>query len=201
MAVEKSENASDVYVVSPESPESTDKIKSFWHIDKEMIRFKIHFFLYIGGLAASNPYIIVFANDNLGLSVSSLGTVLIAQMFVIIFTKPLIGYIADYFNQLKAIICVLTIITATSYFLLFPIPKIERDLTVNSSALIITDNGFQGMNLCHRNKDILELTEDRIDFKLTESSDSNFMKTEENSCVLCSLDAETFLKKWYKKPV
>ncbi|GFR02571.1 major facilitator superfamily domain-containing protein 6 [Trichonephila clavata] len=194
MAVEKSENALDAYVVSPESPESTEKVKSFWHIDKEMVRFKIHFFLYIGGLAASNPYIIVFANDNLGLSVSSLGTVLIAQMFVIIFTKPLICYIADYFNQLKAIICVLTILTATSYFLLFPIPKVERDQMVNSSALIM-DNGFQGMNLCHRNKDILELTEDRIDFKLTETSDSNFMKTEDNSCILCTLDTETCLKK------
>ncbi|GIY02712.1 hypothetical protein CDAR_448031 [Caerostris darwini] len=36
--------------VTPGEPESKLASKeSFWHIDRTMLRFKIHFFLYIGG--------------------------------------------------------------------------------------------------------------------------------------------------------
>ncbi|GFS57298.1 major facilitator superfamily domain-containing protein 6 [Nephila pilipes] len=197
MSAEKNGKVLDVYVIPLEVSDSAVKTKSFSHIDKQMIRFKIHYFLYIGALAASNPYIIVYAKDNLGLSASSLGTVLIAQMFIIIFMKPLIGYIADYFNRLKTIICILTILNAMSYYLLLPIPKIERDEVINSTQLITYDEIYM-MNLCHKNKDIQTFTEGKFDFKLTEFSDSNFIVSEDNLCTLCSLSTETCLKKCIK---
>ncbi|GIY19152.1 major facilitator superfamily domain-containing protein 6 [Caerostris extrusa] len=107
MASDKNEKSREA-----DASESTEKLvekKSFWRVDKEMLRFKIHFFLYNGGLAPVVPFTIVFAKERLGLSASSLGAVLTAQMVMFIFTKPSIGYIADYFNRLKTIICVLTI--------------------------------------------------------------------------------------------
>ncbi|GFS95928.1 major facilitator superfamily domain-containing protein 6 [Nephila pilipes] len=198
MTTEKNGKSLDVYVIPTESSEQLLKTKSFWHIDKQMIRFKLHFFLYIGGFAAANPYVIVFGKERIGLSASSLGSVLIAQFFIIIFTKPMIGYIADYFNRVKTIICVLTIITALSYFLLLPIPKIDRDETRSSTDL--KENHFHTMNLCHKNRDIMALTENRTKFTLRESLELNFTEsqTESKQCSLCSLDIESCLKKCMK---
>ncbi|CAL1299101.1 unnamed protein product, partial [Larinioides sclopetarius] len=126
MASEKSEKFQKVYIIPNESLDKTMKIKSWWHIDRKMLRFKIHFFLYNGALGSTIPFVVVFAKERLGLSAASMGAVLTAQMFLFIFTKPLIGYIADYFNKLKFIICVLTLLNSMCYFLMLPIPKYER---------------------------------------------------------------------------
>ncbi|GIX97466.1 hypothetical protein CEXT_159781 [Caerostris extrusa] len=41
----------DVYAISTESipNKAVDPTKTFWHIDKEMLYFKLHFFLFMGG--------------------------------------------------------------------------------------------------------------------------------------------------------
>ncbi|CAL1300369.1 unnamed protein product [Larinioides sclopetarius] len=44
MTVER--NGEDLGIHVHQKPTKTN---SFWHIDKEMLRFKIHFFLYLGG--------------------------------------------------------------------------------------------------------------------------------------------------------
>ncbi|KAG8181147.1 hypothetical protein JTE90_024443 [Oedothorax gibbosus] len=109
MSLEKKENVINI-CISPTKPPVAEKLpvtKTFWNINKEMLRFKIHFFLFLGGLAAGVPYVIVLAKNRIGISASSLGVVLTGQMFLFIFTKPIIGYLADYYNKLKEIISVL----------------------------------------------------------------------------------------------
>ncbi|GBM30141.1 Major facilitator superfamily domain-containing protein 6 [Araneus ventricosus] len=143
------------------------KTDSFWHIDKEMLRFKIHFFLYLGALAAAIPFIVVFAKERVGIAASSLGAVLTTQMFLFIFTKPLIGYIADYFNKLKAIICVLTVLNGLCYFLLLIIPKQNHGVFMNSST------NFKDVlfNKCDVDQNF---TQNETNFSLLNISDMNF---------------------------
>ncbi|GBM30138.1 Major facilitator superfamily domain-containing protein 6 [Araneus ventricosus] len=118
----------EVYTIPSKSAvQKTAEIrKKFWHIDREMIRFKLHFFLFIGALGTSLPYITIFAKNRIGITASSLAAILTTQQFLFIFTKPVIGYIADYFNKLKAIICILSIVQTIFFFLLLTIPKIQK---------------------------------------------------------------------------
>ncbi|GFR02567.1 major facilitator superfamily domain-containing protein 6 [Trichonephila clavata] len=198
MTAEKNEKSLDVYVIPTESSEQLIKPKSFWHIDKKMIRFKLHYFLFVGGYGAANPYVMVFAKEQIGLSASSLGSVLITQLFMTIFTKLLIGYIADYFNRVKMIICVLTIITALSYFLLLINPTIDR--TGARSSIEIPENHLDTMNLCQNNEDIMALMENTTKFSFRESLESNFteIQTANKQCTLCALDTKSCLKKCMK---
>ncbi|CAL1282376.1 unnamed protein product, partial [Larinioides sclopetarius] len=101
--------------------------KKFWHIDKEMLRFKLHFFLFMGGLGSLVPYITIFAKNRIYISASSMASILTTQQFLFIFTRPVIGYIADYFNKLKAIICILTVVQTVFFFLLLAIPRIQKE--------------------------------------------------------------------------
>ncbi|KAG8179140.1 hypothetical protein JTE90_015330 [Oedothorax gibbosus] len=80
MDSQKNGKTVDVYFLPTKSSEQDEEklssTKSFWHVDKEMLRFKIHYFLYVGGIAAGIPYVIVLAKDRLGVSASSLGVAL-----------------------------------------------------------------------------------------------------------------------------
>ncbi|GFR16925.1 major facilitator superfamily domain-containing protein 6 [Trichonephila clavata] len=127
----------------------------------------------------------VFAKERLGLSASSLGVVLTSQMFLFIFTKPMIGYIADYFNRLKAIIFILTVINGACYFLLLAIPKYQGP---------DTGSQFDTTNLCHN---FFESAQIGANFTLTLSSSTHFthIQTERgNTCTLCSLHADSCVK-------
>ncbi|GFY49506.1 major facilitator superfamily domain-containing protein 6 [Trichonephila inaurata madagascariensis] len=187
MSTEKNGITVDVYVIPAELPDKKVKTKSFWRIDPEMLRFKIHFFLYVGGLAGTLPFMAVFAKERLGLSASSLGVVLTAQMFLIVFTKPMIGYIADYFNRLKAIICILTIINGTCYFLLLAIPRYEGNVPIIGNQLDTT-------YLCHN---LFESAQIGANFTLIQSSSTHFTHIQperENKCTLCSLHTDNCVK-------
>ncbi|GBM75620.1 hypothetical protein AVEN_101312-1 [Araneus ventricosus] len=129
MASEK--NSGDVEIYTIPTPESlpqkqAEKDKKFWHIDKEMLRFKWHYFLFIGAFGTCLPYITIFAQVRVGISSSALAAILTTQRCIFIFTKVAIGYIADYFNKLKATICILSLITTVFFFLLLAVPKIEN---------------------------------------------------------------------------
>ncbi|GIY14157.1 major facilitator superfamily domain-containing protein 6 [Caerostris darwini] len=169
--------------------ESTEKLvekKSFWRVDKEMLRFKIHFFLYNGGLAPVVPFTIVFAKERLGLSATSLGAVLTAQMVMFIFTKPSIGYIADYFNRLKTIICVLTIGNIACYFLLLALPKIEREVKVP----------FDQNQFVPHKYNFSEISQNVINFTNMEATNSisHGVDSQKKICMLCSLERSRCLK-------
>ncbi|CAL1290974.1 unnamed protein product [Larinioides sclopetarius] len=179
MTVESNGKASDAYVVPVESPLTTSKKESFWHIDREMLRFKIHFFLFIGAQGAAIPYIVVFARERLGLAAASMGSVLTTQMFLFIVFKPLSGYIADYFNRLKTIICILTIINGSGYFLLLAIPK--HEVNQLSTTAPFWENHFELTDFCQNTEFSLHpLT----DFNFTESALQN------EPCQVCLVNDE-----------
>ncbi|CAL1300362.1 unnamed protein product [Larinioides sclopetarius] len=148
MVSQKNGKNMEVSIIPLESAgQETAKIKNmFWHIDREMIRFKLHFFLFEASLGSLVPYITIFAKNRIGISASSLAVILITQQFLFIFSKPVIGYIADYFNKLKAIITILSIVQTAFFLLLLTIPKIqngEREMTMNTDTLCV----FSSKNL------------------------------------------------------
>ncbi|GBO06647.1 hypothetical protein AVEN_155548-1, partial [Araneus ventricosus] len=129
MAAQENRKNDEVYTIPAKSAvqETAETREKFWHIDREMLRFKLHFFLFMGGLSFLLPYITIFAKNRINFTASSLASILITQKFLFIFTKPVIGYIADYFNKLKAIICFLTIVQTVFFFLLLAVPKIQKE--------------------------------------------------------------------------
>ncbi|GIY74890.1 MFS_1_like domain-containing protein [Caerostris extrusa] len=161
--------------------------ESFWHIDKEMLRFKIHFLLHSGGLVAAIPFVSLFAKEKLGLAASSLGAVLTAQMFLYIFTKPLIGYIADYFNRLKAIICVLTLITISCYFSLLALPKIKREEAFNSFVSFSS-------NATYLKREFVKINENETDVLFNADSSqlsiTHQLELEDKKFLLCSFKTD-----------
>lgn len=76
----------------------------------------------------------VFARDSIGLTASTLAAVMTTQQFLFIFTKPFIGYLADYFNKLKVAIAILTVVAMIFLFLLLPIPRINNIETQKSNS-------------------------------------------------------------------
>ncbi|GBM30136.1 Major facilitator superfamily domain-containing protein 6 [Araneus ventricosus] len=144
---ENGKNAEVSTIPSELAGQKTAKIQNmFWHIDREMIRFKLHFFLFEASLGSSVPYVTIFAKNRIGISASSLAVILIIQQFLFIFSKPVIGYIADYFNKLKAIISILSIVQTVFFLLLLTIPKIqkgEKEMAMSNDALFV----FSGGNL------------------------------------------------------
>ncbi|GBM75614.1 Major facilitator superfamily domain-containing protein 6 [Araneus ventricosus] len=126
MAVEKNEKNA---VPIPESlPQKKADQKKFWHIDKEMLRFKIHYFLFCGTFGTCLPYLTIFAQKRVGISASALAAILTTQRCICILTKPAIGYIADYFNKLKIIICIISVVSTAFVLMLLSVPKIEKGI-------------------------------------------------------------------------
>ncbi|XP_015917503.1 major facilitator superfamily domain-containing protein 6-like [Parasteatoda tepidariorum] len=105
--------------------------KSFFHIDREMIRFKAHFFLSIGAMGVALPYLPIVARNRIGLSATSLAAVLTTQQLLAVITKPVIGYVADYFNKLKLIIITLLTVQAIALFLVIAVPPIHKSTTID----------------------------------------------------------------------
>lgn len=108
----------------------------------------------------------VFAKNRIGLSASSLASILTTQQFVIIFTKPLLGYLADYFNKLKATIAILTVIPTIFLFFLLPIPRInnfqsEKNLTRTDFLSLLN-----ATNVFSQDKNCMLRTELEIDSKI-----------------------------------
>ncbi|KAG8180686.1 hypothetical protein JTE90_006244, partial [Oedothorax gibbosus] len=128
MDITKNEKQPEFFSVSSQRPENK-KIPDeapWWHIDKEMLRFKLHFFLFTGGLGTACPYITVFARDSIGLSASSVAYILTVVQFLFIFSKPLFGFLTDYFKKLKATIIILTVVSAILLFSLLTISRISN---------------------------------------------------------------------------
>lgn len=130
MTEEKNGKSGAIYTIpSPESSsEKKEEVKKgFWSIDKSTLRFKFHYFLFMGALSVVLPFISVISTDRIGLSATSLATILIIAQFLSMVSKPLLGYLADYFNKLKAIITILAIVQVVFFFLLLIVPQIRKD--------------------------------------------------------------------------
>ncbi|CAL1282377.1 unnamed protein product [Larinioides sclopetarius] len=144
----KGKNVEVCTIPSKSALQKTAEIRGkFWHIDKEMLHFKLHFFLFMGGLGSLMPYIAIFAKNRINITASSLASILITQRFLFVITRPIIGYTADYFNQLKTIICILTVVQTVFYLLLLTVPKIQKEdqqvIQINNTHLL---NSYEYLN-------------------------------------------------------
>ncbi|GFU52935.1 major facilitator superfamily domain-containing protein 6 [Nephila pilipes] len=115
-----------------------------WEINKEMIRFKLHFFLLSGAMGSTIPFLPVIARDRVRLSATSFATVLISMHFMSAITKPVIGFITDYFNKLKMVLCVLAVSQGVFLFLLLLIPAIPKEKMGT-----ISDSSFRILDTCN----------------------------------------------------
>ncbi|CAL1299116.1 unnamed protein product [Larinioides sclopetarius] len=190
MEAEENKKAVDVYVIPCESSEKLKKI-ALGSIDKEILRYKLIFFLHNGGLAAAFFYIALIAKERVGLSSLSLGAMLTVQMFLFTFTKPLIGYISDYFNSLKITICVLTLLNITCFFSIFAIPKIDRE-EITNVPIIFKEMAYNTTKLCDKCADFLQFSQNDSNPEGKDSSNLNFTDIEFKcqSCMFCYLKNE-----------
>ncbi|GFU06642.1 MFS_1_like domain-containing protein [Nephila pilipes] len=127
--------------------------EKWWHINKKLFRFKLHFFLMGGALSTVLPFVAVFAKNTLGLSATSFGVVMTFQQFFFTLTKPTIGYITDYFNKLKAVIFVLAIGQGLFLFLLLLISPIQKEITAGNRSIHNNLSTIHACNICHKKND------------------------------------------------
>ncbi|XP_055937229.1 uncharacterized protein LOC129966722 isoform X3 [Argiope bruennichi] len=131
-------------------PPTACKKTPWWHIDREMLHFKLHFFLLSGALGAVFPFIGVFAKERLRLSASSFASVITVQQFLFVLSKPALGFIADYFNKLKVILLVLVIAQTGFFFLLLlvpPLPKGDNNVADGNGSII--NFSMQNFDTCY----------------------------------------------------
>ncbi|KAF8766468.1 hypothetical protein HNY73_019527 [Argiope bruennichi] len=112
-----------VVSVEPNAGKEPRPVQKWWHIDKPMIRFKLHYFLLTGALGSVLPFIAVIAKNRLKLSATSFATVLVFEQFLFVFTKPAIGYITDYLNKLKTVLCIVAVGQGLFLFILLLLPR------------------------------------------------------------------------------
>lgn len=122
--------------------------------------------VFISGLGTSLPYLTVFAKNRIGLSASSLAAILTTQQFMFIFTKPLMGYLADYFNKLKATIAILTVIPTIFLFFLLPIPRINNFQTEENTTRTDFLSVLNATNVFSQDENCMLKTELEINSKI-----------------------------------
>ncbi|GFQ92708.1 major facilitator superfamily domain-containing protein 6 [Trichonephila clavata] len=176
-----------VYTVNSEQETSkTSKtIKKWWMIDKDMVRFKFHFFLFTGALGSAIPFLPIIAKNKVKLSATSFAAVLLFMQFFTAAAKPVIGFLTDYFNKLKVVLCLLAIGEAVFLFLLLLVPPIPKLKKFESENLI--ELSIDSVSLCNFTKSNLKKASDfaisssdmfYLDFDV---SDNTYPQTEEFS--------------------
>ncbi|GIY45245.1 major facilitator superfamily domain-containing protein 6 [Caerostris darwini] len=136
--LEKENQELDSFIsVQPNSNKESHHSQKWWQIDKPLIRFKLHYFLLTGALGSVLPFIAVIARDRIKLSATSFATIMVFQQFLFVFTKPAIGYITDYFNKLKAVLCIVAIFQAVFLFLVLLLPAIPKEVVGSSNSTFL----------------------------------------------------------------
>ncbi|GBM03848.1 Major facilitator superfamily domain-containing protein 6 [Araneus ventricosus] len=134
--------------VQPNSSKESQPVQKWWHIDKKMIRFKMHYFLLTGALGSVLPFIAVIVRNRIKLSATSFATVLVFEQFLFVFTKPAIGYITDYFNKLKVVLCIVAVGQGLFLFILLLLPAIPKGQTEIDNTMISNINIQDACSLC-----------------------------------------------------
>ncbi|XP_055948240.1 major facilitator superfamily domain-containing protein 6-like protein B isoform X2 [Argiope bruennichi] len=148
------------------------------------------------------PYISVFARNRIGLSASSLAAVLMVEQFMFVVSKPILGYLADYFNKLKAIICALTIGQTIFFFLLLTIPKIDKstDSLTNHSSFVFPLEHFNFSDLTSNkmfNHQTNSISEEDINYKgLSSLISVDYLSKSLNECMIYTSEITSNKNKW-----
>lgn len=99
------------------------------------------------GQGLVTPCIAVFAKDRLNLSPASFAVLTMFQQFTLCLIKPLMGYIVDYFNKLKLVICVLTMVYMIGFFFLLLLPAIPKEKFTDRNETV-----FKKVDVCDLSK-------------------------------------------------
>ncbi|GBM03858.1 hypothetical protein AVEN_231323-1 [Araneus ventricosus] len=181
--------------LEPHQPKK-DVEKKWWHINKKIFRFKVHFFLLGGGLSTVLPFVAVFARNTLQLSATSFGAVMTFQQFFFVLTKPMIGYMTDYFNKLKLIIFLLAVAQGLFLFLLLLIPPLPKEPTGASS--MPTED--LACNFCYNMNDFVKTEKVPINFDedVNSSETHNVYLTQDRECYFLNHNSTVKSKNYSK---
>ncbi|XP_054706554.1 major facilitator superfamily domain-containing protein 6-like [Uloborus diversus] len=103
-------------------------------INTKLVPVKIHYFIFMAGLACALPFRTVFAKQ-LGISATAVGVIFLAVPFLKIITNPLFGFILDYFKKFRLTIAVLLLIVAISHIAMVFIPPVSPEKAENSASI------------------------------------------------------------------
>ncbi|GFQ94549.1 hypothetical protein TNCT_67221 [Trichonephila clavata] len=108
-------------------------------VNLSLLPIKSHYFFFFGGIGGVMPFMPVVAKG-LGINATAVGLIFTVLPFCVFFSKPLFGYVTDYFQNIKAVIFILVFVTALSYFLVIFLPSFENDINVPVNTRCLREN-------------------------------------------------------------
>ncbi|GFY69293.1 hypothetical protein TNIN_137231 [Trichonephila inaurata madagascariensis] len=108
-------------------------------INLSLLPIKSHYFFFFGGIGGVMPFMPVVAKG-LGINATAVGLIFTVLPFCVFFSKPLFGYVTDYFQNIKAVIFALVFVTALSYFLVIFLPSFENDINIHVNTRCLREN-------------------------------------------------------------
>ncbi|XP_015923811.2 major facilitator superfamily domain-containing protein 6 [Parasteatoda tepidariorum] len=98
---------------------------SVFKINRQLLPIKLHFFFFYGAMGGVVPYMPVYAKE-LGITATAVGFIFTLIPFCVFLSKPLFGYLTDYFRNIKVIVFILVVITSASFVAILFVPSVEK---------------------------------------------------------------------------
>ncbi|GBM03868.1 Major facilitator superfamily domain-containing protein 6-B [Araneus ventricosus] len=97
---------------------------NFCRVNLSLLPIKFHYFFFFGGMGGVMPFMPVLAKG-LGISAMAVGIAFTVTPFCVLFSKPLFGYITDFFQNIKLVVFLLVCVTSLSYISVIFLPTID----------------------------------------------------------------------------
>ncbi|CAL1274954.1 unnamed protein product [Larinioides sclopetarius] len=94
-------------------------------INLTRLPIKLHYFFFYGGMGGVKPFMPVLGKS-LGISATAVGIIFTITPFCALFSKPLFGYIVDFFRNIKLVVFLMVCVTSLSYFSIIFLPSIDE---------------------------------------------------------------------------
>ncbi|XP_054712654.1 major facilitator superfamily domain-containing protein 6-like isoform X2 [Uloborus diversus] len=112
-----------------------------WRVNLNYLPIKAHYFFLFGAMGGSVPFMPVVAKG-LGINATAVGLIYTVLPFCVFLSKPLFGYITDYFQNIKLIMITLVTVTTLSFICVLFIPPLYVDVAMSTRvhANCVNDN-------------------------------------------------------------
>lgn len=94
-------------------------------INLRLLPIKSHYFFFFGAMGGVIPFMPVLAKG-LGINATAVGLIYTVLPFCVFFSKPIFGYITDYFQNIKRIVFLLVCVTTATYMSVIFLPSIDN---------------------------------------------------------------------------
>ncbi|GFT40479.1 major facilitator superfamily domain-containing protein 6-B [Nephila pilipes] len=94
-------------------------------VNLRLLPIKSHYFFFFGAMGGVIPFMPVLAKG-LGINATAVGLIYTVLPFCVFFSKPLFGYITDYFQNIKLIVFLLVCVTSVGYVSVIFLPSIDN---------------------------------------------------------------------------